>query len=226
MKTTRQGVFETNSSSTHVLALYNGDKHYALNDMYFKEAYTHVRKYNNFEIDDFDMPNEIYSFYDKVRMLLATAAASFWDKYGKWNDDWFMPEQVFGDFPFSLFPTIELAVRNVMARHGYEVAGIIPSQDGMMYNEPKDKIEQNPHRLIQIIHTNCWIRTDFLDKFNLREREEIERFLEEPRAYVIELEGQSEYYGKFMPESDKFDEHWGKIFEKDLAKVLTGDDQN
>ena len=220
MLVSRKGVFETNSSSTHVLAVYGGHAtpYKPLTIDYFKEAATHIGKYSNFEINDFDLPNEIFSFYDKVRILIALAADSYWDKYGKWDDEWYMPEQVFGEYPFSLFPTIELAVRNVMARRGYEVASIVPGIDSMLYDEPDQKKSNYSiynTRKIRFIKFNHWVRIDFLDKHDLRSLETIERFLDCPESYIIELDGQSEYYGPALNESEKFEEHYCKVLTND-----------
>ena len=203
MKTTRRGVFETNSYSTHVVAIYNGNNPVS-KDEYFKSAVSKIEPvYKNLIIDSMVIPDSCVSFYDKLRALIGVAASEYWDRYYKEDDTWYMREQVLGEYPFSVYPDIRDAAIKVLAKNGIEMCDI-----DILPERIKPYNTTNGDEALNVVKVACWIRTDFLQEAKLDTQDRIEEFLADPNSYIVNLDGQSEYCGP-LKEHEEYDKFYG-----------------
>lgn len=206
----RRSMFETNSSSTHAVALYNGDNPVSESE-YFNDVIKHIDVGGSrlLMIDSLDIPDTSVSFYDKLRAVIAASAVRFWDMYSgpDFNDEWFAPSQITGVYPMSPFPMIELAVKNILNSRGIETAGIEVRKTVIDYKAGFGRGD------VDLVHVVCPFDNGFIPRYGLDTYDGIRSFLEDPSRHIAVFEDCSiDDLGKegAINESRQYDEYYGR----------------
>ena len=187
----RAGLFETNSSSSHALCMYNGD--YPLSrETYFSDAKKHVTEpYAQFIIKDFKIPDVCVTFYDKVRALMVMIAQDYWSRHYKYEDGWYMPEQLMGEYPLSKYPLLVTAVIDCLAEEGIECSDL-----NIEYPPIEQKFDDGEwaHKPF-VIRVDTNFRDEFLSYSGLKSKEDFQRLLNDPSMFITYLECVPEHKG-------------------------------